>query len=104
MRNKGVLYKSSAGIPFIISHPDKIKQGNIVETPYTKVDFSPSILSLAGISVDDSHLNIDGMDFSNEVLLHPQSHDNNSKQQTATQHLLRLLLLLLLIIVIIMMK
>jgi len=46
MRNKGVLYKSSAGIPFIISHPDKIKQGNIVETQYTTVDFSRPYLVL----------------------------------------------------------
>lgn len=48
-KNKGVPYKTSAGVPFIISYPGHIDEGNIVKTAYSNIDFAPSILSMMGI-------------------------------------------------------
>lgn len=44
--NKGVPYESSAKIPFVIRYPRKIRSSSINSTPYTTVDFAPTILGL----------------------------------------------------------
>lgn len=47
--NKGLPYESSARIPFVIRYPKKIKAGKVINTPYTCVDFAPTILGLMGV-------------------------------------------------------
>ncbi|WP_077402885.1 sulfatase [Cellulophaga omnivescoria] len=53
-RNKGVPYEASARIPFVIRYPEKIKAGKVINTAYTNVDFTPTILSLMNVSTDAS--------------------------------------------------
>ena len=66
-KNKGVPYETSAGIPFLIKYPDKIQRGKIVETPYSSVDFAPTILSLMNVR-DYSRFPFHGVDGSDELL------------------------------------
>ncbi len=47
--NKGVPYETSAKIPFIIRYPGKIPAGKVISKAYTNVDFTPTILGLAGV-------------------------------------------------------
>jgi arylsulfatase A-like enzyme len=63
--NKNRPYRTSAGIPFIIRHPQGIKAGKIVETAYTSVDFAPTILSYLG--TNNHNVNFQGVDFSDEL-------------------------------------
>lgn len=65
--NKGKPYETSAGIPFLIKYPDKIQAGKVVETPYSTVDFAPTLLSLMNIK-DLSQLTFQGVDGSEELL------------------------------------
>ncbi len=46
--NKGVPLEASAKIPFIISFPQKIVKGAVVENAISTVDFAPTILELLG--------------------------------------------------------
>ena len=64
-QNKGVPYKAAAQVPMIIKWPGKIRKKRIVETAYSSVDFTPTILSLMGV---DSGINYDGLDASTELL------------------------------------
>lgn len=63
--NKGTPYQSSAGIPFLIRHPSKIRRGKIIETPYSSIDFAPTILSLMGVTNKTSEYH--GIDASDEL-------------------------------------
>jgi hypothetical protein len=65
--NKNQPYETSAGIPFIVKYPDLVPRGKIIETPYTSVDFAPTILSLMGISQLPSGVNFQGIDGSAEL-------------------------------------
>jgi arylsulfatase A-like enzyme len=65
-RDKGLPYKTSAGVPFIVKYPKKIKQGKVVETARSHIDFMPTILNLMGINHEDS--SFDGKDFSSDLL------------------------------------
>jgi len=65
--NKNQPYETSAGIPFIVKYPDLVPRGKIIETPYTSVDFAPTILSLMGISQIPSGVNFQGIDGSEEL-------------------------------------
>jgi len=65
-KNKGLAYRTSAGIPFLMSYPNKIRKGKIITTPYTTVDFAPSILNMVGITTDETKF--DGIDFTEELL------------------------------------
>ena len=49
-KNKGVPYESSAKIPFVMRYPNKIKAGKVINTAYNNIDFTPTVLSLLGIS------------------------------------------------------
>lgn len=62
-RNKGVPYEASARIPFVIRYPEKIKAGKVINTAYTNVDFTPTILSLMNVKTDAS---FHGMDTSKD--------------------------------------
>ena len=64
-KNKGVPFKTSAGVPFIISYPGHIDEGRIVKTAYSNIDFAPSILSMMGINNTDL-TTFHGIDGSNE--------------------------------------
>ena len=54
--NKGLPYKTSVGIPFILRYPDKVPAGKVVHTAYTTVDFFPTLMGLMGISEGLPHL------------------------------------------------
>jgi uncharacterized sulfatase len=47
--NKGLPYETSAGVPFIMRYPGKIKPGKIINKAYTSADFTPTLLGLLGI-------------------------------------------------------
>jgi len=73
--HKGNPLEASAGIPFIVQYPKKIRRGKVVETSFTTVDFAPTILGLMGINHRELYQGIDG---SSELL----SRDRvNSKSQ-----------------------
>ena len=62
-RNKGVPYEASARIPFIIRYPNKIPVGKVINTAYTNVDFTPTILSLMDVN---TKAKFHGLDTSND--------------------------------------
>ncbi len=64
-RNKGVPYEASSRIPFVIRYPNKIKSGKVINTAYTNVDFTPTILSIMGIK---SNVKFHGLDTSKDFL------------------------------------
>ena len=64
-RNKGVPYEASSRIPFVIRYPNKIKQGKIINTAYTNVDFAPTILTMMGMKNDAK---FHGLDTSEDFL------------------------------------
>ena len=65
--NKGVPYESSSRIPFVIRYPKKIPPGKIINTAYTNVDFTPTILSLMDIKTDAKFHGLDtSKDFTND--------------------------------------
>jgi|TARA_B110000495_G_C23036186_1_gene618897 arylsulfatase A-like enzyme len=47
--NKGLPYKTSAGIPFLLRFPSKVPSGKVIETAYTTIDFFPTLMGLMGI-------------------------------------------------------
>ena len=48
--NKGLPYKTSVGIPFVLRYPAKVPAGKVIDTAYTTVDFFPTLMGLMGIS------------------------------------------------------
>jgi len=50
-RAKRWLYDSGLNIPLIIKFPDKSKQGTVDDRLISSIDFGPTVLSLAGITV-----------------------------------------------------
>lgn len=64
-RNKSVPYEASARIPFVIRYPEKIISGKVINTAYTNVDFTPTILSIMGIKTD---VKFDGLNTSEDFL------------------------------------
>jgi len=63
--NKGTPYETSAGIPFIVRYPKKISGGKIIHSPYSSVDFAPTILGLMGVT---NVTGFDGIDGSMELV------------------------------------
>ena len=47
--NKGLPYKTSVGIPFVLRYPAKVPAGKVIHTAYTTVDFFPTLMGLMGI-------------------------------------------------------
>lgn len=64
--NKGTPYQTSAGVPFIIRYPARVKKQNVIKTAYSSPDFAPTILGLMG--VDYSDYTFQGIDGSHEIL------------------------------------
>jgi uncharacterized sulfatase len=52
-QNKGVPLEASAKIPFLIYHPNKINPGTVVNQALGTVDFTPTILSLIGVPLEE---------------------------------------------------
>ena len=48
--NKGVPLEASAKVPFIISFPQKLLKGAVVENAISTVDFAPTMLELMGVN------------------------------------------------------
>ncbi|WP_452229127.1 MULTISPECIES: sulfatase family protein [unclassified Lacinutrix] len=65
-RNKGVPYEASSRIPFLIRYPKKIPSEKVINTAYTNVDFTPTILSLMDVKTDVEFHGLDtSKDFTN---------------------------------------
>ena len=69
--NKGVPLEASAKIPFIISFPQKITKGAVVDNAFSTVDFAPTILELLGVN---HTVNMHGTDYSG-VITDPDTQD-----------------------------
>ena len=66
--NKGTPYKTSAGIPFAIRWPGKIPAGKVIRSPYSTVDFAPTLLKMLGrVDSDELKLDFQGIDASNDL-------------------------------------
>lgn len=65
-RNKGLPYEASAKIPFLIRYPKKIPAKKILNTAYTNIDFTPTILSLMNVNTNAKFHGLDtSEDFTN---------------------------------------
>jgi len=64
--NKGKPYQTSAGVPFIIRYPDRVRKSKVIKTAYSSPDFAPTILSL--MDVNYSEYMLQGIDGSDELL------------------------------------
>lgn len=65
-RNKGLPYEASSKIPFLIRYPNKIPAGKVIQTAYTNVDFTPTILGLMDVETDAEFHGLDtSEDFTN---------------------------------------
>lgn len=64
-RNKSVPYEASARIPFVIRYPNKIPAGKIINTAYTNVDFTPTVLGLMDVN---SNIKFHGLDTSEDFV------------------------------------
>ena len=67
MDGKVLPYKASAGVPMIVRWPKKIKSGKIIETVYSSVDFTPTLLNLVGAEIPEN-MPIQGIDASADLL------------------------------------
>ena len=47
--NKGLPYRTSVGIPFILRYPARVPAGKVIHTAYTTVDFFPTLMGLMEI-------------------------------------------------------
>ena len=56
----------SAGVPFLLRYPNKVKAGKVIETAYSSIDFAPTILNLMGVK--NLTANYNGIDGSGELL------------------------------------
>ena len=63
--DKGVPYKTSAGVPMIFRWPGKINR-KVIKTAYSSVDFAPTLLNLLGINTDS--MGFPGLDFSGDLI------------------------------------
>jgi hypothetical protein len=65
-KNKGRPYETSAGIPLLIRYPNRIKPSKIIQTAYSSVDFTPTILKLMDIEHPGTQFH--GVDATPELL------------------------------------
>ncbi|MEK9633219.1 MAG: sulfatase-like hydrolase/transferase, partial [Opitutae bacterium] len=68
--NKGLPYKTSVGIPFVLRYPAKVPAGKVIHTAYTTVDLFPTQMGLMGIrkGLPDFH----GLDASGDFTSSPK--------------------------------
>jgi arylsulfatase A-like enzyme len=58
---KGTLYEGGVRVPAVAVWPGKIKAGSVVDAPLHMVDWYPTLLTLAGVSLEQKHP-LDGRD------------------------------------------
>ena len=58
--------QTSAGVPFLLQYPHRVKAGKVVETAHSSVNFATTILSLMG--VEDPGVEFQGIDGSEELV------------------------------------
>ena len=63
--DKRFMYEESLRTPFVIRYPGKIKPGSVVNDMVVNIDFTPTILELAGIKIPED---IQGKSFVQNVL------------------------------------
>ena len=64
---KGYPYEGGVRVPFIITWPEVISKGKVLNTPIASIDIFPTICSVAGVDYE-SHQLIDGLDLMPLVL------------------------------------
>jgi len=52
-KNKGMPYKTSGGVPFIVRYPGKILPGKVINSVYSSMDAIPSVLGLMGVTAQN---------------------------------------------------
>ena len=52
--DKRFMYEEALRMPFVIRYPEKIKPGTIVNDIITNIDFAPTLLEMAGVSVPEA--------------------------------------------------
>ena len=62
--DKRFMYEEALRMPFIIRYPGKIKPGTVVDDIITNIDFAPTLLEMAGISVPEA---VQGKSFFNNL-------------------------------------
>jgi uncharacterized sulfatase len=60
--NKGLPYKTSVGIPFLLRYPARVPAGKVIHTAYTTVDFFPTLMGL--MEIEDNLPKFHGLDAS----------------------------------------
>lgn len=73
----------SAGIPLLVRYPGTIRQEKIIETPYSSVDFAPTILALMGI---DHNVKFQGVEATEELLSSSQLSANDASVVFSSDH------------------
>lgn len=76
--NKGLPYEASVGIPMIINYPKKLTGKTVIETAYSQIDFTPTLLGLLDIEDTPQGYMAHGVDGSNEIL---QGHEGDGNTQ-----------------------
>jgi arylsulfatase A-like enzyme len=62
--DKRFMYEEALRMPFIIRYPGKIKPGTVVDDIITNIDFAPTLLEMAGVSVPEA---VQGKSFFNNL-------------------------------------
>ncbi len=65
--NKGLPYHTSAGVPFLLRYPAKVRKGKTIKSATSSVDFVPTLLSLMNIP-RPTGLTFDGVNVAKEIL------------------------------------
>ena len=47
------MYEESLKMPFVIRYPGKIKPGIVIDDIISNIDFAPTLLNMAGVSIPD---------------------------------------------------
>ena len=68
---KGLPYKTSAGVPFIIRYQKQVMPGKVINSAVSALDFTPTILNMVGIELSD--YGFEGIDRSKDL----QSREQN---------------------------
>lgn len=62
--DKRFMYEESLHMPFVIRYPGKIKPGTVVEDIVSNIDFAPTLLDMAGVSIPEK---VQGKSFFNNL-------------------------------------
>ena len=62
--DKRFMYEESLKMPFVIRYPGKIKPGIVIDDIISNIDFAPTLLNMAGVSIPD---HVQGKSFFNNL-------------------------------------